>query len=171
MARRSAEEKEGAVLVFEGIVMSFVLLVVCVVGIANGPVGLVNFYEPEVQERVVELGLTTRGRIKRNATLAGIALFVPALLLVPYMVYGINGARGFAEGFAQMAAISYIFGLFDRIFIDWWWVGHTRAWIIPGTEDLMPYIAGRTLVGKWLGTLVGFPALYALIAWLMTFIV
>ena len=87
------------------------------------------------------------------------------------MAYGINGAQGFAEGFAQMAAISYIFGLFDRIFIDWWWVGHTRAWIIPGTEDLMPYIAGRTLVGKWLGTLVGFPALYALIAWLMTFIV
>ena len=158
-------------LVLEGIVMCFVLLVVCVVGIANGPVGLVCFYEPEVQERVVELGLTTRERIRRNTTLAGIALFVPALLLVPYMAYGINGAQGFVEGFAQMTAISYIFGLFDRIFIDWWWVGHTRAWIIPGTEDLMPYIAGRTLVGKWLGTLVGFPALYALIAWLMTFIV
>ena len=158
-------------LVLEGIVMCFVLLVVCVVGIANGPVGLVSFYEPEVQERVVELGLTTRERIRRNTTLAGIALFVPALLLVPYMVYGINGAQGFAEGFMQMAAISYIYGLFDRIFIDWWWVGHTRAWIIPGTEDLMPYIAGRTLVGKWLGTLVVFPVLYALIAWLMTLVV
>ena len=40
--------------VLEGIVMCFVLLIVCVVGIANGPVGLVTFYEPEVQQRVIE---------------------------------------------------------------------------------------------------------------------
>ena len=154
--------------IIEGIAMCFVLLIVCVVGIANGPVGLVTFYEPEVQERAIELGLTTRERIDRNAALAGIALFVPALLLVPCMVYGLNGAQGFREGFTQMAAIGLVYGLFDRVFIDWWWVGRTRAWVIPGTEDLMPYIAGRTLVGKWVGTLVVFPAVYALIAWLAT---
>lgn len=154
----------------EGIVMCFVLLIVCVVGIANGPVGLVTFYEPEVQERAIELGLTTRQRIKRSTTLASIALFVPALVLVPYMVYGINDAQGFREGFLQMVAISLVFGLFDRIFIDWWWVGRTRTWIIPGTEDLMPYIYGRTLIRKWMGTLVFFPAVYALIAWAITLV-
>lgn len=154
----------------EGIVMCFVLLIVCVVGIANGPVGLVTFYEPEVQERAIELGLTTRQRITRSTTLASIALFVPALVLVPYMVYGINDAQGFREGFLQMVAISLVFGLFDRIFIDWWWVGRTRTWIIPGTEDLMPYIYGRTLVRKWVGTLVFFPAVYALIAWAITLV-
>ena len=154
----------------EGIVMCFVLLIVCVVGIANGPVGLVTFYEPEVQARAIELGLTTRQRITRSTTLASIALFVPALVLVPYMVYGINGAQGFREGFMQMVAISLVFGLFDRIFIDWWWVGRTRTWIIPGTEDLMPYIYGRTLIRKWMGTLVFFPAVYALIAWAITLV-
>ena len=156
--------------VLEGIVMCFVLLIVCVVGIANGPVGLVTFYEPEVQERVIELGLTTKERIKRNTMLAGIGLFVPALFLVPYMVYGVNGAQGFREGFTQMLIISLIYGLFDRLFIDWWWVGHTRTWIIPGTEDLMPYIYGKTLAVKWVGTLVAFPLMYALIAWVMTLI-
>ena len=156
--------------VLEGIVMCFVLLIVCVVGIANGPVGLVTFYEPEVQERVIELGLTTKERIKRNTMLAGIGLFVPALLLVPYMVYGVNGAQGFREGFTQMLIISLIYGLFDRLFIDWWWVGHTGTWIIPGTEDLMPYIYGKTLAVKWVGTLVAFPLMYALIAWVMTLI-
>ncbi len=152
----------------EGGVMCFVLLVVCVLGIANGPVCLATFYEPEVQERAIELGLTTRERIRRSSVLAGIALFVPALLLVPCMVYGINGARGFWEGFTQMVAIALVFGLFDRVFIDWWWVGRTRAWLILGTEDLRPYIAGRTLIGKRVGTLVVFPLVYAIIAWLMT---
>ncbi len=32
-------------IVVEGIVMCFVLLIVCVVGISNGPVGLVLLYE------------------------------------------------------------------------------------------------------------------------------
>ena len=151
-------------ILIEGIVMCFVLLIICVVGIANGPVGLVVFYEQEVKDRVVELGLTTKEKIQKTSIITVIALFVPMLVLVPLMVYGINGAKGFWDGYWQMLAILMISGLFDRIFIDWWWVGHTKAWIIPGTEDLMPYIYGKTLVRKWLGTVVGFPILAAILA-------
>ena len=158
------------ILIIEGIVMCFILLIICVVGIANGPVGLVVFYEQEVKDRVVELGMTTREKIKRISILTMIALFVPMIVLVPLMVYGINGARGFWNGFWQMLVILMISGLFDRIFIDWWWVGHTKAWIIPGTEDLRPYIYGKTLVKKWVGTLVGFPILAAVIAGIMQLI-
>lgn len=154
----------------EGIVMCFVLLIVCVVGIANGPVGLVVFYEQEVKDRVVELGLTTKEKIQKTSIITAIALFVPMLVLVPLMVYGINGAKGFWDGYWQMLAILMIGGLFDRIFIDWWWVGHTKAWIIPGTEDLMPYIYGKTLLRKWLGTVVGYPILAAILAGVMQLI-
>ena len=158
------------ILIIEGIVMCFILLIICVVGIANGPVGLVVFYEQEVKDRVVELGMTTREKIKRISILTMIALFVPMIVLVPLMVYGINGARGFWNGFCQMLVILMISGLFDRIFIDWWWVGHTKAWIVPGTEDLRPYIYGKTLVRKWVGTLVGFPILAAVLAGIMQLI-
>ena len=158
------------VLIVEGIVMCFVLLIICVIGIANGPVGLVVFYEQEVKDRVVELGLTTKEKIKKTSIITMIALFVPMIVLVPLMVYGINGASGFFEGFWQMLVVLLISGLFDRLFIDWWWVGHTKAWIIPGTEDLMPYIYGKTLIGKWLSTLVGFPILAAILAGIMQLI-
>ena len=154
-------------LVIEGIVMCFVLLLICVIGIANGPVGLVVFYEQEVKDRVVALGLTTRDRIKKTSAITVTALIVPMLILVPYMVYGINGVSDFRNGFWQMLVILMIAGLFDRIFIDWWWVGHTKAWIIQGTEDLMPYIYGKTLLKKWAGTLVGYPILAAVLAGLM----
>ena len=157
-------------ILIEGIVMCFVLLIICVVGIANGPVGLVVFYEQEVKDRVVELGLTTKEKIRKTSIITVIALFVPMLVLVPLMVYGINGAKGFWDGYWQMLVILMISGLFDRIFIDWWWVGHTKAWIIPGTEDLMPYIYGKTLVRKWLGTVVGFPILAAILAGVMQLI-
>ena len=151
-------------LIIEGIVMCFALIIVCAVGIANGPVGLVLLYEKDVQERVVELGLTTKEKIKRNFVICSIALFVPQFVLPPLMVYGINGVTGFWDAFWQMSIILWIQGLFDRFFIDWYWVGKTKAWIIPGTEDLQPYIPKNVLIRKWLGTLVLNPAIAAAVA-------
>ncbi len=62
-------------------------------------------------------------------------------------------------------------GLFDRLFIDFYWVGKTKAWIIPKTEELMPYIYGKTLVMKWLGTLIGSPVLAAALSGIMMLLV
>lgn len=157
-------------IILEGLVMCFWLLLFCVVGIANGPVGLVVMYEQAVQARAVALGLTTKEKIRKSFTLSCIALYVPMILLVPYMVYGINGAEGFWNGFWQMTAILMIQGLFDRFFIDWYWVGKTRAWEIPGTEDLKPYIPTRTKIGKWFATLVVNPLVAAILAGLVTWL-
>ena len=154
-------------IILEGVVMCFLLLITCVVGIANGPEGLVVLYEKDVQDRAVELGYTTKEKIRRSFVITCIALFLPVLVLVPFMVYSINGAEGFWSPFWQMTLILWIAGLFDRFFIDWYWVGHTKAWIIPGTEDLQPYIPRGVLVRKWLGTIFVYPLLAAATAGLV----
>lgn len=158
-------------LFLEGIVACFILLIVCVIGIANGPVALVSLYEKDVQDRVVELGYITRAQIKRNSAIASAAMLVPMILLVPIMVYAINGAQGFWDGFWQMTVIIWIMGLFDRLFIDWYWVEHTKAWLIPGTEDLMPYIPAKTKAFKWIGTVFVHPIFAAIIAGVMTLVI
>ncbi len=155
-------------ILMEGIVMCFILLLTCVIGIANGPAGLVVLYEQDVQDRAVKLGLTTKEKIKRSFIITCLALYLPVLFLTPLMAYGINGAQGFLDGFLQMTAILLIMGLFDRFFIDWYWVEHTKAWIIPGTEDLRPYIPTKVKIGKWLATLVMHPLLAAIIAGIVT---
>jgi hypothetical protein len=155
------------ILIAEGIVMCFVLLIVCVVGISNGPVDMVLLYEDDVQRRAVELGLTTPQTIRKNFILCSLALFVPMFVLPPLMVYGINGATGFWDGFWQMTVILWIQGLFDRFFIDWYWVGHTKAWEIPGTEDLKPYIPTKVLIRKWIGTILLNPLIAAIAAGIM----
>ena len=150
----------------EGLVMSFWLLLICVVGIANGPVGLVFFYEQDVQDRVIELGLTTTDKIKKDTIITILAMYIPTLIVVPVLVYFVNGARGFWDGFTQMTYIYLIMNLFDRLFIDWYWVGHTKAWEIEGTEDLKPYIPRKTLIIKWLGTIVVSPIMAAIPAFI-----
>ena len=74
--------------VFEGLILSFWLLLICVVGIAkDGPVGLVVFYEQEVQDKVVELGLITKEKIKHVSIITSLALFLPMLTVISSLVF------------------------------------------------------------------------------------
>ena len=50
-------------LIAEGLGLGFLLYLICAIGIRNGAVGMVHLYDRKVQERVVELGLTTAEEI------------------------------------------------------------------------------------------------------------
>ena len=60
--------------------------------------------------------------------------------------------------------------LIDRLLIDEYWVGHTNAWIIPGTEDLRPYITAKDKRHKWIMGTVGMAVLSAALAGIMALI-
>lgn len=151
----------------EGIGLGLILTLVCALGIRNGAVGMVHLYHEDVQNRAIELGLTTAERIKRKRLLILLICFPIYLLYVIVCVYAINGARGFLAGFWQALVIVMMMNLTDRLFIDEYWVGHTKAWIIPGTEDLQPYITTQDKKQKWLGGTVGWTVIAAILAGLM----
>lgn len=155
-------------ILLEGIALCFLLLIFCVVGIANGPEKFTVFYEKDVQDRAIELGYTTKAQIKKQTIISAIVLYLSCFLLVPFMVCGINGARRFDQIFLQSLAILYIMGLFDRFFIDWYWVEHTKAWNISNTEDLKPYIPTKMKIVKWVGTIMGFAIIALMIAVVMS---
>ena len=123
-----------------GLLLGLLLAAFCALGIRRGAVDMVFLYHADVQERCVKNGLITRERINRKRRLfkgLGIPVYLAFLLV---SVYVVNGARGFRPGFWQSFAILSIVNLIDRLGIDEYWVGHTKAWVIPGTEDLRPYI-------------------------------
>jgi len=82
--------------------------------------------------------------------------------------YVINGAKGFLAGFWQMLVVLSIMNLIDRLLVDGFWVGHTNAWTIRGTEDLKPYITAKAKCKKWLFGTVGMAAISAALAGMMT---
>ena len=150
--------------ILEGLGLGALLVAVCAVGIRKGAVGMVHLYDQKVQERCVALGLTTKEKIRRNALLFK-AICVPIYLAyVLVCVYVINGARGYTDGFWQCLVILSVMNLIDRFGIDGFWVGHTGAWVIPGTEDLMPYISKADKRKKWLFGTVGMAVLSLLLA-------
>ena len=135
--------------ILEGIGLGAILMLVCAFGIRKGAVGMVHLYHDDVQRRCIQLGLTTR---------------------VLVCVYAINGARGFVAGFWQLLVILSLMNLIDRLLIDGYWVGRTKAWTIPGTEDLKPYITPLDAKRKWLFGTVGVAVIAAALSGLMALI-
>ena len=153
--------------ILEGLGLGALLVIVCALGIRKGAVGMVHLYSPEVQGRCVKLGLTTHKKIKRNALIFK-AVCVPGYIAyVMVCVYALNGAKGFVQGFGQLLVILSVMNLMDRLLIDGYWVGHTNAWEIPGTEDLKPYITALDKGKKWLFGTVGMAVIAALLSGIM----
>lgn len=157
-------------LIMEGLGLGFLLYLVCAIGIRNGAVGMIHLYEQKVQNRAVELGMTTEEEIKKRS-LRFKELCIPVYMFyVLLCVYAINGARGFWPGFWQAFVILSVMNLIDRFLIDEYWVGHTKAWIIPGTEDLRPYITAKDKKRKWIIGTVGMAVIAAVLSGIMALI-
>ena len=157
-------------LILEGLGLGFLLYLICAIGIRNGAVGMVHLYGQKVQERVIELGLTTAEAIRKRSIWFRSLCLPGYLAYVLICVYVINGARGFWQSFWQSFVILSIMNLIDRFLIDEYWVGHTKAWIIPGTEDLRPYITAKDKKKKWIMGTVGMALLAAILSGVMALI-
>ena len=156
----------GTVLL-EGLGLGVLLVLICAFGIRKGAVGMVHLYDQKVQDRCVELGLTTHEKIKRNSIIFKLVCMPGYIAYVLVCVYAINGARGFVTGFWQLLVILSVMNLIDRFLVDNFWVGHTKAWTIPGTEDLKPYIPASAKRRKWLFGTVGMAIIAAILSAVM----
>jgi len=157
--------------ILEGVGLGAVLMLVCAIGIRNGAVSMVHLYENDVQERCISLGLTTREKIKHNQLVFKVVCLPIYVAYVLIFVYAVNDARGFGEGFWQMLVILLVLNLIDRLLIDDFWVGHTKMWTIPGTEDLKPYIPSSVKRRKWLFGTAGMVGIAAILSTVMTIFV
>ena len=114
-------------IIIEGVLLGALLVLLCAVGIRKRAVTMVFLYHTDVQDRCVQNGLITRERIWQNRKIfkgLGVPLYFTFVLV---SVYAVNGARGFWSGFWQLFAILSILNLIDRLLIDEYWVGRTKA--------------------------------------------
>ena len=154
--------------ILEGLGLGVLLVLICAVGIRKGAVGMVHLYPMGQPFAGIQPGLYTHEKIKRNSLIFKAVCIPGYISYVLVCVYGINGARSFAAGFWQLLVILSVMNLIDRFLIDGYWVEHTNAWTIPGTENLKPYITAKDKQKKWLFGTVGMAVIAAVLAVLMT---
>lgn len=102
----------------------------------KGPIGGIQFYPKQVQERVVELGLITKEKIKKQAVVSMVLLFAIDLILPFIMIVCVNHAGTYWDIVWQYYVLFMGQELYDWFAVDVWWVAISDWWLIPGTEDL-----------------------------------
>ncbi|MBQ6236425.1 MAG: hypothetical protein IJK54_10955 [Clostridia bacterium] len=122
------------------------------IAVGSSPLNGLYFYPKPVQERVYALGLTDRDTVRRKRRRFMIPFFlVMAAALV--LIIGLwNGIRTFWPAYWQALLFLEVMNWYDGVVIDRLWVGHSRFWIIPGTEDI-PFVQTWAQVLKKRGIL------------------
>lgn len=124
------------------LIETLVLIVLFTVAVAAGsknPVDTVYDMPQPIIDRCLELGLIDESRKADSPQTRKkkLAAAIVILLVLTLVLYFVNHAADFLQGFLISYVIWLIDDWYDCFVIDWIWVCHSKKLIIPGTEDLM----------------------------------
>ena len=107
--------------------------------VRGGAIDGLYFYPKAVQDRAIEIGLTTKEamRHKRKVFMTEFYVVMAAALI---LIVGLwNGIQDFKTAYWQSLLFLEVMNWYDGIVIDKVWVGCSKFWVLPGCEDL-PYV-------------------------------
>ena len=109
------------------------------IGVGSSALNGLYFYPKPVREKAYKLGLTDRETVAKKRKRFMIAFFavMAAALLLIIRVW--NGIQSFWAAYLQALLFLEVMNWYDGIVIDRLWVGHSRFWVIPGTEEI-PFV-------------------------------
>ena len=105
------------------------------------------FYPKAVQERAYEIGLTDRETVKQKRTRFMTAFYIVMLTALVLIITVWNRVTDFKTAYLQALLFLEVMNIYDGIVIDKLWVGHSKFWILKGTEDI-PFVQTWTQVLK-----------------------
>ena len=145
----------------EAIVLCVLFHLGVLLQVRKDPAGRVYGYPPAIVERYIQLGKIPDK--KNPSTLERVKKKWPAAIVLGMIlgavVYFVNGSRSFLNGFLVSYGLWLIVDWYDAIVIDILWLCHSKAYILPGTEDMTAaYHDYRYHVkSSYVGMLIGLP--------------
>ena len=115
----------------------FTLMVKIAVG--NNALNGLYFYPKPIQEKAYELGLTDRETVAKKRKLFMTAFFAVMATALISIIRVWNGIQSFWTAYLQALIFLEVMNWYDGIVIDRLWVGYSRFWVIPGTEEI-PFV-------------------------------
>ena len=115
--------------------------------VRGGAINGLYFYPKAVQERAYKIGLTNRETVKKQRK-SFMTLFYIVMLTALVLIIAVwNRVSDFKTAYLQALLFLEVMNIYDGIVIDKLWVGHSKFWILKGTEDI-PFVQTWTQVLK-----------------------
>lgn len=121
--------------------VAYCFLFTCMVRLAvrGGAINGLYFYPKPVQERAIAIGLTTQDAVsskrRRFMVLFYLVMLAALLLIIGFW----NKVTDYKTAYLQSLLFLEVMNWYDGIVIDRVWVGHSKFWVLPGTEDI-PFV-------------------------------
>ncbi len=115
--------------------------------VRGGAINGLYFYSRAVQERAYEIGLTDRETVKQKRKRFMTAFYFVMLTALVLIIAVWNHVSDFKTAYLQALLFLEVMNIFDGVVIDKLWVGHSKFWILKGTEDI-PFVQTWTQVLK-----------------------
>ena len=122
------------------------------IGVGNNALNGLYFYPKPVQKIVYELGLTDRETVAKKRKRFMIAFFAVMAAALISIIRVWNGIQSFWTAYLQALIFLEVMNWYDGIVIDRLWVGHSRFWVILGTEEI-PFVQTWPQISKKRGIL------------------
>lgn len=118
----------------------YCLIFTCIVktAVIGGAVNGLYFYPRPVQDRAIEIGLTTRESMKKRSKIFMSAFYIIMLVSLVLIIGLWNQVSDFKTAYLQALLFLLVMNWYDGIVIDKIWVGHSSFWILLGLEN-MPF--------------------------------
>lgn len=107
--------------------------------VRDGAVNALFFYPRPVQERAFAIGLADRTVTDKRRKRFMAAFYLVMLGALLFIIGCWNGVRDFKTAYWQALLFLEVMNWYDGVVIDRLWVGHSKFWILPGTEDI-PFV-------------------------------
>lgn len=107
--------------------------------VIGGAINGLYFYPKAVQERAFEIGLTDRDTVKQKRKRFMTAFYIVMLTALVLIIAVWNRVSDFKTAYLQALLFLEVMNIYDGIVIDKLWVGHSKFWILKGTEDI-PFV-------------------------------
>lgn len=134
--------------------------------VLNNPVRGIFFYPKQIQQRVFEMGLTTRAESNRRKVIFFTALCLGAFILPVIFIGCWSGISDFGTAFMHALIFLEVMNWYDGIVVDEIWVRFSKFWVIKGVEDISHVKGWKFVLAERLIMTVVYVPVAALIAWL-----
>ena len=107
--------------------------------VRGGAIDGLYFYPKAVQDRALEIGLTTREAMRRKKKIFMTEFYIVMLTALVLIIGVLHRVSDFKTAYLLALLFLEVMNWYDGIVIDKIWVGHSKFWILAGCEEL-PFV-------------------------------
>lgn len=104
--------------------------------VRGGAINGLYFYPKAVQNKAIEIGLTTRDAMNRKRKIFMTEFYIIMLVALVTIIGLWNKVNTFWPAYLQALLFLEVMNWYDGIVIDKIWVGYSKFWVLTGCEDI-----------------------------------